>query len=144
MADGERKIKPLYIVLGIVVLVFGGAMLAVTLSGREPVVVPDVTPRPGATIQTPVPTSGADPQAVAPGASPVPTPATEVFEIFEGRDPFRPLVFEGSPGTAPIPPVSGTVTPAPTSGGGSAPAPTPVPARNGVQVEVLSVAQDSS
>lgn len=98
--------------------------------------IPDVTPRPQA-----------DGDAMAapeePEATPTPSPdEIEVFEIFEGRDPFRPLVFERP--EAPEPPPGEEATPPPDGGPVVTPAPTPPPPRSGVQVEVLSVADDSS
>lgn len=137
--EGQQAVRPGFLILGGVALagvvvfllinvVFGG-------DGEEPV----ITPQPQADgVATPAP--------AAPEATPSPSPEEiEVFEIFEGRDPFRPLVFEqptdpdGGPEPDGIQP-----TPVPNGGPVPTPAPTPPPRRSGVQVEVLSVADDSS
>jgi hypothetical protein len=115
----------LYVVLGVVVLVAIIGLVLLNTSGNEPVPVPSFSPRPAAPqIATPVPT--AEP--------------TQVFEIFEGRDPFRPLVIASSGGGGASPGPGASPTPVPSG----APRRTPPPPRAGVQVEVLSVASDSS
>lgn len=139
--EGQQAVRPGFLILGGVALagvvvfllinvVFGG-------DGEEP----EITPRPQADgVATPAP--------AAPEATPSPTPEEiEVFEIFEGRDPFRPLIFEQpeAPPGEQTPPPPGVETPPPADGGPAVtPAPTPPPRRSGVQVEVLSVADDSS
>lgn len=126
----SRPILILAIIGGVLALVLG----AINLFGGD---------------DTPVPTPLPAGVAIAP---PVVTPAptglpseTEVFEIFEGRDPFKPLVGEGGSGggaAATAAPGSGA-TPTATPGSVLRPSTTPKPQREGVQVEVLSVASDS-
>jgi hypothetical protein len=125
-----RRISPVYIVLGVVAIVAIVGMLLLNSGNNAPL--PPITPRP----QAGGTTGGA---GAVPGATAAPTQEpTEVFEIFEGRDPFRPLITEGGGGGSPAPAGSPGPTSSP-SGGGSTPAPAP---RQGVQVELLSVASD--
>jgi hypothetical protein len=111
----------LYIVLGVVVLLAVVALVVMNLGGDEPVTVP--TPLPGA-IQPPT----------GPETTPSPEPI-EVFEIFEGRDPFRPLIAAGTgAGATPAP----GETPAP--GATPAPAPGQTPAPGGTQPPAVTAA----
>lgn len=139
----QRQVRPGFLIAAGVA---GVAVIALVLvnfvftgdNGGEDL---DITPRPQADgVATPPPAQ--------PEVTPSPSPEEiEVFEIFEGRDPFRPLVFE-QPAAPPgvTPPGDGIQpTPPPANGGPAVtPAPTPPPRRSGVQVEVLSVADDSS
>lgn len=135
-APEGRRINPIFFVLVPLLVVALIAFAIVTFTGgggeQEPIAVPS----PAAGVPRPVATT------------PSPTPeSTEVFEIFEGRDPFRALVFEGggatpAPGTTPVPGATAAPsTPAPGTAT-ARPAATPVPPRSGVQVELLSVAPD--
>ena len=120
---GRRKVSPvLLVVLGVLIVAL--AVRLATLGGDE---------EGGDTTATPTPTTRAqDPGAVptpAPTASPSPsvspTAPPQTFEVFEAKDPFRPLVVA----TAPAPPPGPGGTPAPTAtptagpGAGGAPAP---------------------
>lgn len=127
--EPARRISPVIIVLGVVAVLAVIGLVVVNLSGGDSE--PDPTARPGAI-------GGV-------GAAPTPAPTaepTEVFEIFEGRDPFRPLIVPaaegGGDGASPAPSASPGA-----GGGGTAPTPTPRDTtRNGVQVELMSVADD--
>lgn len=129
--EPTRRISPGIIVVGVIVVIAVIALVVVNLSGGDSQ--PEPTARPGAI-------GGV-------GAAPTPAPTTEpteVFEIFEGRDPFRPLIVPAAEGGG------GGASPAPSAspgagGGGGGTAPTPTPrdtTRNGVQVELMSVADD--
>lgn len=139
---GQQQVRPGFLiaagVAGVAVIAF--LLVNFVFAGDDGGEEIDVTPRPQADgVATPPPAQ--------PDVTPSPEPEEiEVFEIFEGRDPFRPLVFERP--TAPdggAPPTDGIEpTPPPNGGPAVTPAPTPPPRRSGVQVEVLSVADDSS
>src|SRR5687767_5573346 len=91
-----RRINPIFYVLLPLLLVVLIAFVYVNfLSGggapEEEVTLPTT---PGQQVGAPI----------APVATPAPTPeSTEVFEIFEGRDPFRPLQFSPAPGATVAP-----------------------------------------
>jgi hypothetical protein len=124
--EQEPRIKPLYIVLGVVLLaaivLFVLMNFVLFKSDSDDFAIP-----------TPAPRASAD--APVPAATPTPKPGdVEVFETFEGRDPFRPLVAGGGGSSAPAGQVP-SVTARPTA------RPTAAPA-GAVTVEVVSVADD--
>lgn len=134
-AEG-RQIKPLYVVAAVIVVLALAYLLFSTIGSGN---------------GTPTPATGTGTtQALPAPSTPIPTTApTQVFEIFEGRDPFRALVVPdtsggGGGGGSPAP---GTPAPSGSGGGrggssGATPAPTAKPQREGVQVELLSVSDD--
>ncbi|HVE92829.1 MAG TPA: hypothetical protein VNE62_11125, partial [Actinomycetota bacterium] len=132
----EPRIKRSYLIaLGVAALVAVAGILFMTFSGG------------GDEPELPSSTFGAAPPVAAPPvASPTPRSA-DIFETFEGRDPFRPLIVAapvGAAGPAGSPAPGGPApAPAPGPSASESPNPTPRPARDGVQVEVLSVAEDS-
>jgi hypothetical protein len=126
----SRQVNPvlLYVLGGVAVLALGFFLLNNLGGGGKPVGLP---------ASTPFVTGGGGTGGVTGTPAPTAEP-TEVFEIFEGRDPFKPLVFESAAsGASPAPGSSPAASTAPS--GVSA---TPRPPRSGVQVELLSVASD--
>lgn len=84
----------------------------------------------------PAPPAAAPSPGVRPSPAPSPTPPPpETFEVFGAKDPFRPLVVAGGPGT-PAPGAGGTVAPTATGAAGG-----PAPA-GGQRVELLDIFED--
>jgi hypothetical protein len=135
-AAKARKVSPgLLVLLGIVAV--GGVIYLITTLGG------------GTSTQTlpPVPTPSASPTATGGGSTPAaspspeasPTKAPETFEVFESKDPFRPLVVvaaetpaggEGGGGATPAPGPAAS----PGPGAGGAPAPS-----GGTVIELLDI-----
>lgn len=139
----SKGISKTYIVVGIVTLVALLAMLLVNLLGKSSTGVIDSAP----------PGPGGGPAAL-PSLAPLATAAPpEIFEVFEGRDPFRPLVVENLsavPAASVAPAPSGGPVATPTTPVGVTPGRTPAPtaapssrAPDAVQIEVLSISQDA-
>jgi hypothetical protein len=131
--DGpERRVSPILIVL-LVVLALGALFFLVIrplfLAQDEPQAPPEGLPSPAATEPEPEP-------------SPSPTaPPEETFEVFESKDPFRPLVVAAANGAA----TDGAATDGTTNGtqdgatDGAAGAPAPT---GGNRVTLLDVLTD--
>jgi hypothetical protein len=97
----QPRERALIIIVGIIAALAVVYLLFLSGGDGEPEAFPTFTPRP---------TSTAGPR-VSP--TPAPTAPPETFEVFEGKDPFRPLVPAG--GVSPVPQPSGS----PGSSGGA-------------------------
>jgi hypothetical protein len=89
----EPRERALIIIVGIIAALAVIYLLFLSGDGGEPEAFPTFTPRP---------TSTASP---GPIVSPTPTSPPETFEVFEGKDPFRPLIVSGG-GVEPVPQAS--------------------------------------
>ena len=150
-AAKQRKVNPVLLVALGVVAVGAVVYLVTSLGGGGSS--PPAAPAPGTTASPAAPAPSPSPTAApSPAASPISPP--ETFELFESKDPFRPLVVAGTGGGG-----SGTGTTGGTTGGGTTggtgatPSPTPAtspgpgaggaPAPAGGQpVELLDVIDD--
>lgn len=126
--EDTRRIKPLYVVLGAVLAV---AMVAFVLMNFVLFQSSDT-----AAVSTPAPS------AVVPAVEPAVKPKkVEVFETFEGRDPFKPLAVAAAP-AAPAAPPAPPAPAAPAATQAPAPKPTAKPAAvksSAVGIKVLKV-----
>lgn len=121
--ERRSRVNPALIVILVLAVVAGLFFLVVQplfLGGEEETEAPPV----------------AQPPAARPSPSPSPTQApAETFEVFESKDPFRPLVTQGAPsGATPAPGAS----PTPGTGVGGAPAPS-----GGQRVVLLDVFEEA-
>lgn len=89
-----RRERAMVIIAAAVVLLAGVAFLLTRGGEEEAFVVPTIPPRPR--------------PALTPTPSPTETPFPETFEVFEGKDPFQPVI------VAPAPAPSPGESPAPT------------------------------
>lgn len=121
----ERRVSPVLWVLLAVVLIAALFFFVILplFQGEEEEFVPP------AALPTPV---------ASPTVEPSPTaPPEETFEVFESKDPFRPLVTAGAPPAAPgTTPAPGGATPAPgaTAGAAGGAAPT-----GGTRVQLVDI-----
>ena len=130
----KRKVSPALLVLLGIVAVGGLVYLITTLGGgTSPQTAPPV-PTPSA---SPTATGGGSTPAASPSPAASPTTVPETFEVFESKDPFRPLVVAAAPpatgdGAAPGP--APAPSPSPGAGAGGAPAPS-----GGTVIELLDI-----
>lgn len=121
----ERRLSPALIMVLVVLLIVVAVVLFLVLSPDEE---PIAQPPPAST------------QRTSPSPSPSPSPAPpETFEVFEARDPFRPLVVAAAGGT----PASSTISSGPGTGTTTGGTPAPAPTGSGQRVTLVDVFDDA-
>jgi hypothetical protein len=127
----KPKVSPALLVLLGIVAVGGLLYLITTLGGGPSTQTAPPVPTPSA---SPTATGGGSTPAASPSPEASPTSVPETFEVFESKDPFRPLVVaaaEPPPTGEGAPPAP---SPSPGAGAGGAPAPS-----GGTVIELLDI-----
>lgn len=123
--EPARRVSPALIVALVVIAVAALGFFVVRPLLFPPVEEPAPAPPPRAAQPTP-----------EPSPSPSPAPPAETFEVFESKDPFRPLVVAGAPGPATVAATPGAAPTEPGVAGAPAPA-------GGQRVSVLDIFEQS-